>query len=161
MIVDVRNWADRSLRMSQYLAEQQVPFETLVHPPAFTAQRRAKTLHLSGRQVAKTVLLLGPHGYFLAVLAATQQIDLQRLAEQEGGPVRLANRDEVAQVFTDCEWGVTAPFGTQYGLPIYLEESLPADLSIVLELCTHFEAVRLRCRDYERLEHARRLRFAK
>lgn len=161
MIVDVRSWADRSMRMRQYLAEQQVPFETLVHPPAFTAQRLAKCLHLPGRQVAKSVLLRGPRGYFLAVLAATQHIDMPRLAEHEGGPVRLANRDEIAEVFTDCEWGVTAPFGTQYGLPIYLEESLPGDLAIVLELYTHFEAVRLRCRDYERLEHARRLRFAK
>jgi Ala-tRNA(Pro) deacylase len=147
--------------MNQYLEEQQVPFETLLHPPAFTAQRRAKCLHLPGRQVAKSVLLKGPDGYFLAVLPATQQVDIQRLAEHLGGPVHLANREEVAEVFTDCEWGVTAPFGTQYGLPIFLEESLPGDLAIVLELHTHFEAVRLRCRDYERLEQARRLRFAR
>jgi Ala-tRNA(Pro) deacylase len=149
------------MRISHYLEEHQVPFETLFHPPAFTAQRRAKYLRLPGRQVAKSVLLKGPEGYFLAVLPATQQVDTQKLAECLGGPVRLANRDEVAQVFTDCEWGVTAPFGTQYGLPIFLEESLPADLAIVLELHTHFEAVRLRCRDYERLEHARRLHFAR
>jgi Ala-tRNA(Pro) deacylase len=149
------------MRMNQYLEEQQVPFETLLHPPAFTAQRRAKYLRVPGRQVAKSVLFKGPDGYFLAVLPATQQVDTRRLAEHLGGPVRLANRDEVAAVFTDCEWGVAAPFGTQYGLPIFLEESLPGDLAIVLELHTHFEAVRLRCRDYERLEHPRRLRFAR
>ena len=34
------------MRISQYLAEQQVAFETVVHPPAFTAQKRAKILHV-------------------------------------------------------------------------------------------------------------------
>jgi Ala-tRNA(Pro) deacylase len=144
----------------QYLAEQQVPFEMIHHPPAFTAQRRAKYLGVPGRQVAKSVLLKGPAGFFLAILPATQQIDIDKLAAHLGGPVRLANLDEVAQVFTDCEWGVAAPFGSRYGLPIYLEESLPADVSLVLELHTHFEAARLRCQDFEQLEQAHRLQFA-
>jgi Ala-tRNA(Pro) deacylase len=153
--------AEKSMRVCQQLAEQQVPFETLVHPPAFTAQRRAKYLHVPGRQVAKGVLLKGPAGYFLAVVPATRQVDMQALAVYLGGPVVLANRDEVAMVFTDCEWGVTAPFGSRYGLPVYLDESLAAVGSLVLEHHSHFEAIRMSSRDFEELEHARRLQFAR
>src|SRR5262245_46239421 len=104
-----------SMRVPDYLAEQQIHFETLLHQPAFTASQRAKVLHVCGRQVAKCVLLAVPRGYLLAVLPATHQIDSARLEQELGGPVRLADDREMALVFLDCEWGVVPPFGTLYG----------------------------------------------
>jgi Ala-tRNA(Pro) deacylase len=149
------------MRVPDFLMEQHVPFETLLHPPAFTAQKRAKYLHVSGRKVAKSVLLVGPKGYFLAVLPATRHVDTRKLSHAVGGPVRLADAREVADVFRDCEWGVVPPFGALYGLATVLEEELAPDALIVFEGNTHAEAVRLRCRDFERLEHPRRLQFAR
>lgn len=149
------------MRVSQFLNEQHVHFESLIHPPAFTSQKRAKFLGVPGRQVAKGVLLAGPTGYLLAVLPATEQVDTDALAHHLGGPVRLAADGEVAQVFGDCEWGVVAPFGTIYGLPTFLEESLAVDAWIVLEANSHVEAIRMRCRDFEQLEQPTRLRFAR
>src|SRR5207302_4836420 len=105
------------MRVADFLATQDVPFETLLHPPAYTAQKRARFLHLPGREVAKVVLLHGPGGYVLAVLPATHHLDPERVALALGGPVRLADDDEIARVFCDCEWGVVPPFGTLYGLP--------------------------------------------
>src|SRR5262249_39580545 len=131
------------------------------HPPAFTAQQRAKSLHVSGSRVAKSVLLRGPGGYLLAVLPATHRVDTQALAAALGGPIRLATDREIAVVFRDCEWGVVPPFGTLYGLPTLLDDSLPADVLLVLETQTHVDAVRLRCSDFERLESPRRLPFAR
>jgi Ala-tRNA(Pro) deacylase len=161
MIVDARNTVERPMRMLEQLAEQGIPCETMHHPPAYTAQRLAKYLHVPGRRVAKSVLLKGPAGFFLAVLPATHHIDLELLASHVGGPLSLANRDEVALAFCDCEWGVAIPFGTRYGLPVYLDESLPADAAIVMEHHSHFEALRMSCKDFEHLEHARRLKFAR
>ena len=77
------------MRVPQFLTEQFVKFETIVHPPAFTAQKRARFLHIPGSQVAKSVLLRGPQGFFLAVLPATHHVDAERLATQLGGAVRL------------------------------------------------------------------------
>ena len=148
------------MRVPDFLAQQRVTFETLLHPPAFTAHNRAKYLHVSGNQVAKSVLLTGPQGHFLAVLSATHHIDTDRLAAELGGPVRLANEQEMAAVFADCEWGVVPAFGTLYGLPTVLDESLHPDARIVFEGNSHAEAVRLWCHDFERLERPRRLRFA-
>src|SRR5579884_2175984 len=133
------------MRISDYLTEQQIAFERLPHPPAYSAQKRAKYLHMPGRQVAKCVLLAGPSGYLLAVLPATHHVDTQALAEQLGGPVRLANDREIAEVFRDCQWGVVPPFGARYGLATLLDDALEADAQIVLETHTQFEAVRLRC----------------
>jgi Ala-tRNA(Pro) deacylase len=149
------------MRVGDFLFERPVDHQTLYHPPAFTAQRRARYLHLPGRQVAKAVLLAGPRGYFVAVLPATAQVDAGRLAEALGGPVRLANEAAIADVFRDCEWGVVPPFGTRYGLPTVLEETLAAEDWIVFETTARAVAVRLRCRDFEQLEQPRRLRFAR
>lgn len=149
------------MRVLQYLAEQQITFEPLVHPPAFSAQKRAKYLHVTGKQVAKAVLLVGPQGPVLAILPATHQVDTEAVARALGGPVRLASPREIGQVFPDCEWGVVPPFGTLYGVETFLDQALEPDSWIVFEAHTHAEAIRIRCRDFERLEHPRRLRLAR
>lgn len=143
-----------------FLSDLHIPYETLYHPPAYTAQRRAKHLHVPGARVAKAVLLAGPRGYVLAVLPATRHIDTSAVARAVGGPVRLATEDEIADVFRDCEWGVVAPFGARYGVPTLLDESLAAEESLVLEVNARAEAVCLSREDFERTERPQRLRFA-
>jgi Ala-tRNA(Pro) deacylase len=150
---------ESGMRVPDFLVEQHVPFETLLHPPAFTAQKRARFLHMPGREVAKVVLLHGPKGYFLAVLPATHHVDPQRVADALGGPVRVADDGEIAEVFHDCEWGVVPPFGTLYGLPVLLDDSIAPETLMLFETTTHVEAVRMLCRDFERLERPRRLGF--
>ena len=147
--------------IADYLVEERIDFEWLPHPPAYTAQKRAKYLRVPGEQVAKCVLLAGPAGYLLAVLPATHQVDTRALAEHLGGAVRLATDLEITDVFRDCEWGVVSPFGARYGIVTLLDDSIESDALIVLETHTQFEAVRLRCRDFERVEKPRRLRFAR
>jgi Ala-tRNA(Pro) deacylase len=149
------------MHVRQYLADRNIPFETLVHPPAFTAQKRAKYLRVPGRLVAKAVLLYGPRDYFLAVLPATRRIDTEALSRQLGGPIRIANEQEIASVFRDCEWGVVPPFGGLYALKTVLDETIDPDSVLVFEGNSHGVAVRLHCRDYLALEQPRRLAFSR
>ena len=149
------------MRVTEFLREQEVPFETVLHPPAFTAQKRARCLHVPGKHLAKSVLLTGPSGNLLAVLPATHQVDLDALAAALGGPVRLADAGEVAEVFRDCEWGVLAPFGTLYGVTTLLDTLVDPETLICFEAHRHAVAIRMRCRDFERLERPRRLAFAR
>jgi Ala-tRNA(Pro) deacylase len=149
------------MRVAQFLSERQVAFETIVHAPAFSAQKRAKYLHVPGSQVAKCVLLAGPAGYVLAVLPSTCRVELEALVAYLQGPVRVAQTEEVASIFRDCEWGVAAPFGRLYGLPTILDAGLDPDTLLVFETHTHAEAIRMSVRDFERLEHPVRVRFAR
>ncbi len=147
------------MRVSEYLNEQHVPFETMIHPPAFTAQKLARFLRVSGRKVLKSVLLVGPRERFLALLPATHHVDLAMLSTAVG-PVRLANDDEVADQFRDCERGAVTPFGRLYGLTTLLDDSIAPETQILFEAERHAVAIRMRCHDFERLEEPRRLRFA-
>jgi Ala-tRNA(Pro) deacylase len=64
-------------------------------------------------------------------------------------------------VFPDCEYGMVPPFGSLYGLPTLLEEEMPAEACVVFEGPRRAQAIRLCCRDFEELEHPRRLHFAR
>lgn len=149
-----------TMRVSQFLSDQRIMFEEMVHPPAYTSQKLAKFLRISGRQVVKSVLLKGAKGFFLAVLPASQQIDLARLGTRFGESTRLATVEEMCELFRDCEWGALIPFGRLYGLPTVLEETIPLDTTIVFEAQRHALAIRMSCSDFVRLEQPERFSFA-
>ena len=145
------------MRVTQFLADQQVTFEEMPHAPAFNSQRLAKSLRISGRQVVKSVLLRGPTGFLIAVLPAAATIDLARL----GADLRLATEDELVDLFNDCEWGAVMPFGRLYGLQTVLEATIPLDATIVFQAQRHMLAIKMQCRDFVKLERPERLAFAK
>ncbi len=149
------------MRVPQLLQEQDVRFETLVHPPAFTAQKRARQLHVPGSQLAKSVLLRTGNQFLVAVLPASRHIDFHRLENILATPVRLATTREVAMIFGDCEWGTTVPFGKLYGVPTILDDSFDPESTIVFEAQRHALTIRMTCRDLERLEQPRRLAFSR
>src|SRR5262249_61291418 len=43
------------MRLPEFLNEQRVPYEMMIHPPAYTSTKRARCLHVPGRRLAKTV----------------------------------------------------------------------------------------------------------
>jgi Ala-tRNA(Pro) deacylase len=148
------------MRIAQFLQDQQIDFETMYHPPAFSAQKRAKVLHVPGRFLVKSVLLALPRGHAVAVLPAPAHVDLARVGAHFGGTVRLACEDEVARWFLDCERGALTPFGRLYGLTTLLEESIPLAATIVFEAQLHVMAIRMYCHDFVRLEQPVRFAFS-
>src|SRR2546430_912455 len=109
-IMGIMTWGQPSLIRDRVPAKSdRTTREAPLPPPAFSASKRARYLHVCGMQVAKAVLLRGPDGYFLAVLPSTHAIDLDVLSRHKGGPVRLARIDEAASIFRDCEWGTVSP----------------------------------------------------
>jgi Ala-tRNA(Pro) deacylase len=151
------------MNVCNFLKDRGVAFEVLPHQPAYDAQHLAQSLHVPGCEVAKTVLLRANHryGYMVAVLPATRRIDLERLSRQLCGcELELASEAEIAEHCPDCEFGVLPPFGSQYAMTTVVDESLANDPEIVFEGNTHEEAIRMRFRDYMRVEEPLILAFA-
>src|SRR3954471_4701716 len=145
----------------EYLIGQRVWFETILHRPAPSASRLAGSVHVSGRHVAKAVLVCTDGTYALAVLPATHRINLARLSQVLGkGPVRLASEDEVIRTFGDCERGALPPFGRLYGLTTVVDATLAGGPEIIFVGNARHEGVRMRYRDFEALEGPIRARFA-
>ena len=147
------------MRLSQYLTEQNASFEAMMHPPAFTAQKRARFLRVPGRQVIKCVLLASGTRFLLAILRSTDHVDIPALEKFMGAPVRLATEADLAEQFCECEPGAVTPFGSLYGVRTLLEDSIQPEHVILFEAEQHAMAIRMKCRDFEALEKPTRWRF--
>jgi Ala-tRNA(Pro) deacylase len=144
------------MNVAEFLQRGHYKFDRVPHAPAYSAQRLAHELHVSGREVAKTVLLRANGGYefVVAVLPASKQIDLERASKLLGGAkLCLATEFEIATHCPDCEFGVLPPFGSRYGMKTIVDSSLAEDESIWFEGNTHEEAIRITFEDFRRLEH--------
>ena len=144
------------MRLDELLSNRQVPFEHLHHRPSYTANRTAQALHVPGKEMAKTVVLRVDGRYLLAVLPATHRVDLEQLRRDLGAEeVGMATEAEMDRLFPDCERGAVPPFGSLYHLETVVDEALTADEQIVFDAQNHEDAIRMRYRDYEALEHPR------
>jgi Ala-tRNA(Pro) deacylase len=140
-----------SLRLKNLLDENHISYKAMAHTTAYTAQGAAATMKVSGKELAKTVVLRAGEETVLGVLPAAHHASLEKMRVLLGKPVRLATEQEFINLFPDCELGAMPPFGELYGLPVYVDESLAADEEIVFNAGTHHDAIRLRYEDFARL----------
>ena len=149
-----------SARLKELLDKNKVRYTTMTHSPAYTAQAAAATLHVPGQELAKTVVVKAGEEMVLAVLPASYHVNLKKLGEILGKPVRLATEDEFAGLFPDCELGAMPPFGVLYGLPVVADKVLAEDEEIVFNAGTHRDAIRMRFEDFEKLAKPQLASFA-
>ena len=143
------------MNVAAFLQERKCRFQRMPHQPTYSAQRLAHELHVSGREVAKTVLLRanGGHHFVVAVLPASKTINLDKASKVLGkGKVQLATEIEISAHCPDCDFGVLPPFGSRYGMKTIVDSSLADDEEIVFEGNTHDEAVRMRFDEFVQLE---------
>jgi Ala-tRNA(Pro) deacylase len=148
-------------RLKSLLDENQIPYSVMTHTTAYTAQGAAAVMQISGKELAKTVVLWVGEEMSLAVLPAPNHVRLDKLADELGKSVRLATEQEFSDRFPDCELGAMPPFGSLYNLPVYVDESLAADEAIVFNAGTHRDAIRMRFDDFVRMTKPKVCSFAR
>ena len=141
-------------RLQSYLDAHKISYQLLGHPEAFTASEMAHTLHISGKMVAKVVIVKTDDRFVMAVLPSNWQVNFEGLTDVlGGGRVRLATEEELKELFPDCEVGAMPPFGNLYGLEVVVDQSLAEDEKIIFQAGTHLGAMKLRYRDFADLVH--------
>ncbi|MCH8209335.1 MAG: YbaK/EbsC family protein, partial [Nitrospinae bacterium] len=63
--------------LGKLLDSRNISFRSYNHPPTYTAQETAEVLHISGYEVAKSVVLKVDGRFVITVLPACQQVDLE------------------------------------------------------------------------------------
>lgn len=147
-------------KLKEFLDRENVKYVSIIHSPAYTAQEVAASAHVTGRELAKTVIVQLDGEMAMAVLPANRKIVLQDLREVAGSDqVKFASEDEFRQKFPECETGAMPPFGNLYGMEVYAAESLAANDEIAFNAGSHTEVIKLAYRDFERLVHPRVMSF--
>jgi Ala-tRNA(Pro) deacylase len=122
----------------------------------------AASAHITGYEIAKTVMVKVDGDMAMAVLPAPLQVDLRHLRELiEAERVELATESEFKALFPECEPGAMPPFGSLYGMETYVAGRLAEDEYIAFNAGTHTELIRMRYRDFERLVDPKVLEFAR
>ncbi|MDR3747387.1 MAG: YbaK/EbsC family protein [Acidobacteriota bacterium] len=148
-------------KVKAFLDANHVKYVIISHSKAYTAQGIAAVSHISGKELAKSVILKLDGALAMAVLPASYQVDLAAFKRAVGvREALLATEREFKQHFPDCETGAMPPFGNLYGIPVYVDESLTEDQEIAFNAGSHYELIRLSYEDYDRLVHPEVLSFS-
>jgi Ala-tRNA(Pro) deacylase len=99
--------------LTGYLDEKGVAYEVVEHSERFTAASEARAAGTDPDDAAKDVVLRSGEEYVLAVIPASDQLDLRKAADLLGeeGELRLASEADLAQRFPEFELGALPPFG--------------------------------------------------
>ena len=130
--------------LTELLDREGVRYITIQHSRAYTAQEVAAAAHVSGKEMAKTVVTKLDGKPALVVLPAGEKVNFDQLRANTGAhEVELATEQEFATLFPECELGAMPPFGNLYGLETYVTQSLADDEEIAFNAGTLTELVRM------------------
>lgn len=139
-------------KLREFLEAQKVPYSVHSHPQAFTAQEIAALQHVKGRSLAKVVIVKSGADFAMLVLPADHRVDFAKVRSALGlTEPRLAQEAEFRDLFPGCEVGAMPPFGTLYGLPVYVDRSLEDNAEIVFSAGAHTLTVQMAFRDFTAL----------
>jgi len=148
-------------KLKEYLDGNKIKYVTISHSSAFTAQEIAASAHIPGKKLAKTVLIKVDGKMAMAVLPASDKVDFDLLKETIGNEnIRLAYEQEFMDKFPDCEIGAMPPFGSLYGMDVYVSKSLTEDEEIAFNACTHSELIKMSYNDFKNLVNPKILDFS-
>lgn len=148
--------------LKQYLDTVGIPYSVQPHVHAESSMETAEAAHISGHRIAKGILLKDDMGYLLAVLPSNRHVDADALDSLLGGRMlKLADQEEVATIFSDCEPGAIPAVGEPYHLEVAMDESLCEQSEIHFKAGEHNELIRLSGEAFQKLlAKAKRGRFA-
>lgn len=139
-------------KVTDYLDSQNIHYEVIKHPLAYTAQEIAAAAHVPGREFAKTVMVKIDDVLAMAVLPAPERVNFERLKEYtQANKVELAKEPEFKAMFPDCDTGAMPPFGDLYGMRVFAAESLADEIEITFCGGSHTDLVRMAYTDFVKL----------
>ena len=143
--------------VSRYLNEKRVEHEVVEHDERFTAAGEARASGIGPEDAAKDVVLRRGNAYVLAVIPASERLDLRKAAKllDDEGELRLATEEEIAAEFSQFEVGALPPFGPLLDIAQIVDRRL---LDVERVLCSggdHRHSLKLDPKEMVRLADAR------
>lgn len=143
-----------SREIKHYLKEHSIPYSVISHSTAYTAAQTAQSAHVSGKNLAKVIVVKMDGKFSLIALPAHEQLDLQTLKkETKCKNIEIAHEYEFSDKFLGCEVGAMPPFGELFGMEVYAAESLKNQNWIAFNGGNHNDLIQMSCTDFLKLVH--------
>ena len=148
--------------LTDYLDSHNIRYLTMHHSIAYTAQEIAGSVHIHGREFAKSVIAKLDDEMVIAVLPATEKLDMELLAgATDARKVELAAEHEFEGRFPKCETGAMPPFGNLFDMDVYLDEEMTSNDRISFNAGSHTELIQMSMKDFIDLVKPKVVRMSK
>ncbi len=138
--------------ITDFLDSHHVRYRHGTHEPGYTAQEVAHAQHVSGKILAKAVMVMADNRLVMAVLPASHHVEFPELRALLGAEtIRLAKEEEFVSVFPGCEPGAMPPLGNLYHVDVWLDASVRNHPALVFNAGTHTDTIEMSVTDLERL----------
>lgn len=142
--------------VTAFLERQGVPYEVVEHERTQTAAAEARAAGVPAADVAKTIVLRDDDGLRLAVIPASERLDIHKLREALASKgLRLVSEQELADEFDQFELGAVPPFGSMFDALELVDERLLEHDRILCSGGDHEHGVLVDPRDVVRAGEAR------
>lgn len=139
--------------IEQYLRRHHIDVQEHEHRATYTAHQLADAEQLPEAQVAKVVFFFVDDQLTMGVLPANRHLNLHQVKHVTGAQnVRLATEREIARHCDTVELGAIPPFGSLFGLPVMLDETLQGAVTLEIPGGKHTESITIHMRDIMREE---------
>jgi Ala-tRNA(Pro) deacylase len=139
-------------RLKNYLDKNKVKYIIISHSPAYTAQDIAHSIHHTGKEIAKTVIVKNDNGYAMVVLPASNIINTNLLKiAMRSHKFELATENELEELFPDCPVGAIPPFGNLYNLNVFVSKHLSQKKEIIFNAGSRTDVLKMKYKDYKKL----------
>jgi Ala-tRNA(Pro) deacylase len=142
--------------VTAYLDERGVSHEVVEHEQTMSAAAEATAAGIEPDHAAKTMVLRDGNDYRLAVIPASERLDLHKLRDLLGASrhLRLATEQEMEADFGAFELGAIPPLGGMLPAPEVLDRKLLEHERILCTGGDHRHSVLVDPRDLERITGA-------
>lgn len=143
-------------QLSSFLSGHGVKHEVVEHSPTMRAAETAHVAAVPEDAAAKTVVLYDGGGLFLAVLPASEMLDMHKVRDLLGASksLRLASEEEIGSHFPEFELGAVPPIGGGLFAARIVDRRLLDQPRVLCSSADHRHAVMLDPRELARLGNA-------
>lgn len=142
--------------VTEFLGREGISYEVVEHERTQTAVAEARAAGVPAADVAKTIVLRDEVGLRLAVIPASERLDMHKLRQALASRgLRLVTEQEMAKEFDEFEVGAVPPFGSMFDALELVDERLLEQDRILCGGGDHEHAVLVDPRDVVRAGEAR------
>ncbi len=147
-------------KLLNYLDKNKVKYEVVEHRKVFTAYDAAATMHKKLSQIAKNLLVKADKDFIMAILPASRNLDLKKLAKAAGAKKAELPSERVMTNRFKVKPGALPAFGGLYKLPVYVDRSLLKEKKVVFSSGDFQASIEMSVKDYLKLEQVEKGRIA-
>lgn len=138
-------------QLTKYLASRRATYDVVEHQPTISAKEAARQADIPSDRMLKAVLLRDGNGYLLAILPASERLNLGRIRICLRRRLRLATEGEIARLFSDCESGAVPAIGAAYNLDMVVDDALANQPEIYFEGGDHRSLIHMKGAEFWQL----------